>query len=214
MVISDKLKQCRKNKNMTQQDVADKLHVSRKTVSGWENGRSYPDINMIVLLSDLFDVATDDLIRDDRMLSYYEDQDRQNKRYSKVVRASYVINILLLIVSYLHTFYIRGFHSSIMSFLLIVNICILLTLYGNWSKFKRKWLLGKLVGVLIIGFSINILLNYFNRVFLMAFSNSDLSTALGIIIGKVLIDLFMAVSWVGVIFLNPFLVSNGSDFKK
>lgn len=197
---------------MTQRDVADKLHVSRKTVSGWENGRSYPDINMIVLLSDLFDVATDDLIRDDRMLSYYEDQDRQNKRYSKVVRASYVINILLLIVSYLHTFYIRGFHSSITSFLLIVNICILLTLYGNWSKFKQKWLLGKLVGVLIIGFSINILLNYFNRVFLMAFSNSDLSTALGIIIGKVLIDLFMAVSWVGVIFLNPF-VPDGNDFK-
>lgn len=54
MDISEKLKRCRTDKSLTQAQVAEKLHVSRKTISGWENGRSYPDINSFVKLSDLY----------------------------------------------------------------------------------------------------------------------------------------------------------------
>ena len=50
---------------MNQDDLALKLHVSRQTISNWENDRSYPDINSLIMLSDIFDVSLDDLVRED-----------------------------------------------------------------------------------------------------------------------------------------------------
>ncbi|WP_268913579.1 helix-turn-helix transcriptional regulator [Lentilactobacillus sp. SPB1-3] len=107
MNFSDKLKKCRNQKGITQEELADYLHVSRKTVSGWETGRSYPDVNIIINISDFFDVSFENLIRDDQVLSYYADQDKQlvkNKRLQKVL---YVLNIILLFCDYLHMFYIK-----------------------------------------------------------------------------------------------------------
>ena len=55
----------RKARGMTQQEAADQLGVSNKTVSKWENGKSYPDIHSLLLLSALFDVSLDQLIKGD-----------------------------------------------------------------------------------------------------------------------------------------------------
>jgi DNA-binding XRE family transcriptional regulator len=51
MNFSDNLKIIRQQKKMTQTDIATQLHVSRQTISSWENGRSYPDIGMLVQIS-------------------------------------------------------------------------------------------------------------------------------------------------------------------
>lgn len=42
-----------KGKKLTQKGLADILHVSRKTISGWENGRGYPDVKSVIKLSDI-----------------------------------------------------------------------------------------------------------------------------------------------------------------
>ena len=55
----------RKARGMTQQEAADQMGVSNKTVSKWENGKSYPDIHSLLLLSALFDVSLDQLIKGD-----------------------------------------------------------------------------------------------------------------------------------------------------
>ncbi|MCT4488770.1 helix-turn-helix transcriptional regulator [Levilactobacillus parabrevis] len=85
MSFPNKLKQCRTQRQMTQQNIADILNVSRKTVSGWENGRSYPDVNLLISISDIFYISVDDLIRDDRMLSYYAEKESQNNKASLVL---------------------------------------------------------------------------------------------------------------------------------
>lgn len=73
MNIDQKLKDARKNAGITQEDLAEKLHVSRQTISSWENGRSYPDIVSIVLLSDIYGISLDDLLKgDDKMLKKLE----------------------------------------------------------------------------------------------------------------------------------------------
>ena len=64
MEFAEKIKQYRAHNDWTQQEVATKLGVSRKTISSWENGRSYPDIFMLVQLSDLYLVSLDDLFLD------------------------------------------------------------------------------------------------------------------------------------------------------
>ena len=63
--ISEKLKQARLAANLTQEELAEKVGVSRQTVSNWENDRSYPDIVSIIVLSDVYDITLDSLLKGD-----------------------------------------------------------------------------------------------------------------------------------------------------
>lgn len=63
--IGSKIKTLRLSKSITQEQLAKALHVSAQAVSKWENGKSYPDIHSLLLLSALFDVSLDQLIKGD-----------------------------------------------------------------------------------------------------------------------------------------------------
>ncbi|MGL4695667.1 helix-turn-helix transcriptional regulator [Enterococcus larvae] len=65
MKISEQLKKHRKVKQISQEGLAEVVHVSRQTVSNWETGRSYPDLQSLLLLSDYFEVSLDELVRGD-----------------------------------------------------------------------------------------------------------------------------------------------------
>lgn len=95
MEFANKIKQYRGHNDWTQQEVATKLGVSRKTISSWETGRSYPDIFMLVQLSDLYQVSLDDLLREDHEMihNYKEEHDALAKR-NRSFTASYLINIV------------------------------------------------------------------------------------------------------------------------
>jgi transcriptional regulator with XRE-family HTH domain len=60
--IGENIKKLRKNKNMTQKEVANRLNVTPQTVSKWERNISYPDLDMLVQLSGLFQTSTDALL--------------------------------------------------------------------------------------------------------------------------------------------------------
>lgn len=64
MVFSEKLQLLRKNKGLTQEELADKLAVSRQAVTKWESGQVYPDISNLIQISNLFNVTVDYLVRD------------------------------------------------------------------------------------------------------------------------------------------------------
>ena len=59
---SKKIKQLRKDNSMTQEDLAEKLKVSRQTISKWETSVTIPDADNIVAISKLFNIATDELL--------------------------------------------------------------------------------------------------------------------------------------------------------
>ncbi len=65
MEIGNRLKKYREHINLSQEELADKVYVSRQTVSNWENSKSYPDINSLKLLSNIFDVSLDEFIKGD-----------------------------------------------------------------------------------------------------------------------------------------------------
>ena len=65
MKIGKRIREYRKIYNLSQEQLADKIFVSRQTVSNWENDKTYPDIQIIVSLSILFNVSLDELIRED-----------------------------------------------------------------------------------------------------------------------------------------------------
>lgn len=65
MEIGQRIKEYRTALGMTQEELADRLYITRQTVSNWENDRSYPDIHSLVMLSELFDVTLDTLVKGD-----------------------------------------------------------------------------------------------------------------------------------------------------
>ncbi|QJD88287.1 helix-turn-helix domain-containing protein [Cohnella herbarum] len=69
MIFGEKLKNERKNKGWSQEELAEKLFVSRQSVSKWENGQNYPSIEIIIKVSDLFGVTIDELLRSDEELT-------------------------------------------------------------------------------------------------------------------------------------------------
>lgn len=57
MEIGKKLKDARMKSGFTQENVAEKINVSRQTISNWENEKSYPDIISVIALSDLYSTS-------------------------------------------------------------------------------------------------------------------------------------------------------------
>ena len=71
MEIAKKLKEARLNRDLTQEVIAEKLNVSRQTISNWENEKSYPDIISVIELSNLYSISLDDLLKgDDAMMEH------------------------------------------------------------------------------------------------------------------------------------------------
>lgn len=63
-MFSDKLKELRRENKLSQEALAEKLGVSRQTVSKWENGEALPDTYNVVVLSNLFNISLDSLLKD------------------------------------------------------------------------------------------------------------------------------------------------------
>ena len=65
MNLSKQIKKLRETAGFSQEELSEKIYVSRQTISNWENERSYPDIHNLLLLSVLFDVTLDELVKGD-----------------------------------------------------------------------------------------------------------------------------------------------------
>lgn len=114
MRIGEKIAEMRKQNNMTQKDLAEKLNVSDKVISKWETGKCLPDVEMMMKLSRALGVSISELYecidntKDGTKEDYNEERIWQYKKYS--------------ILSY---------------FLILLSLVFLLFLDGNWSRFDN-----------------------------------------------------------------------------
>lgn len=65
MEIGKQIRKYRTEQKLSQDDLADKVYVTRQTISNWENDRNYPDIRSLVLLSNVFGISLDILVKGD-----------------------------------------------------------------------------------------------------------------------------------------------------
>ena len=65
MNLSENLKKIRKENNLSQEQLAEKLNVSRQSVSKWESGQAYPEMDKVLQICQLFSVSVDDLLNQD-----------------------------------------------------------------------------------------------------------------------------------------------------
>ncbi len=97
MDLGKKITAMRNEKNLSQEQLAEKLNVTRQTISNWENGKFYPDIDSLVNLSKFFNVSLDDLLSyDDKVLDYLKDSTDIVKSNKNILYAV-LLNILLII---------------------------------------------------------------------------------------------------------------------
>ena len=69
MILADKIIKLRKQAAWSQEELAEKMNISRQSVSKWESANSIPDLNRIIMLADIFDVTTDFLLKDECEIS-------------------------------------------------------------------------------------------------------------------------------------------------
>ncbi len=69
MELNEKLQELRKQKELTQEELAEKLFVSRTAISKWESGRGYPNIDSLKAIAEFFDVTIDELLSSKELLS-------------------------------------------------------------------------------------------------------------------------------------------------
>lgn len=65
MELGKHIKKFRQEKQLSQEELANRIYVTRQTVSNWENDKSYPDVNSLLLLSEIFQISLDRLIKGD-----------------------------------------------------------------------------------------------------------------------------------------------------
>ena len=80
MEFNEKLQELRKRKGLTQDELAQKLFVSRTAISKWESGRGYPNIDSLKSVAAFFEVTLDELLSGDELLSIAENDAQQRER--------------------------------------------------------------------------------------------------------------------------------------
>ena len=138
MNMADRILELRKKKGISQEELADKIGVSRQAVSKWESDTSYPEPEKIILLSDFFQVSTDYLLKGEEA----KPQKSQNDAgiFAAVGTA---LNAVGLIVALLIWIEERSSVSVAAGFILMVFGCMIFAIgqfteSGRPSAYKRK----------------------------------------------------------------------------
>ena len=98
MEIGKKLKNARIEAGLTQEKAAEKIDVSRQTISNWENEKSYPDNISVIALSDLYSVSLDELLKGDQKMAEHLEESTNVVKSNKKLTGAILLNIILMIL--------------------------------------------------------------------------------------------------------------------
>ena len=118
MSLGEKIKAMRQHASLSQEQLAEKLNVSRQAITKWETGKGIPDIANLIAISDEFDLSLDELIKDDIAVKKKIISDSSSKKWHILV-----IVYLVAIVAYIAYFAIC--HRILMIGFLIATLFML-----------------------------------------------------------------------------------------
>lgn len=109
-MLSEKLKTLRANAGLTQEQIAEKLGVTKSAIARWESDKGIPDISNLILISDYFNISLDELIKGDDVVKKKIISDSSSKKWHLLV-ILYLIAIVAYIVYFavLHQIFMVGF---------------------------------------------------------------------------------------------------------
>ena len=119
MIFAEKLLYLRKNNNMSQEELAEKLNVSRQAVSRWESGTALPDATNLLCISKLFNVSTDYLLYDEYTNAHNPSNNTDaekifiDKLKPKYFLYAWLIGYVITYIIYNRVFYFGTFNFSL-----------------------------------------------------------------------------------------------------
>ncbi|MCC9989673.1 helix-turn-helix transcriptional regulator [Streptococcus agalactiae] len=135
MEIGQQIIRYRKQQALSQEELAEKVYVSRQSISNWENDKTYPDIHSLLLLSQIFQVSLDQLIKGDIEKMKYTITQVDKKNFERDTKVMVTLMILLMISSYPLVYFLEWLGLGIFVLLSIITM----TYANRVERFKKKY---------------------------------------------------------------------------
>lgn len=132
MELGKQIRKYRKEQSLSQDKLAEKVYVSRQTISNWENDKSYPDVNSLILLSEVFHTSIDNLIKGDVEVMKEQVKNEDRKEFEKISRIFSVLFLAMMITPIPLIHYLKYAGIAIWALLAVV------TLYFSFIVEKKK----------------------------------------------------------------------------
>ncbi len=203
---------CRREKNMTQEDLAEKLDVSNKSISRWENGKTMMDISLFEPLCNELDISIIELLNGERI-----NDKKKDKLYTKALinysnkvgsRNKQVILTILFIMSLMPMLLyqfggMRGV-QEISGLIILLSpitiVSIILFFLGIWFKFKNKITNKILGGIGVIGIVISEIYEFFTWYTIGITKDINLSNSINLAFPEFYIGLLISIIMVFIYF--------------
>ncbi|HEQ9939762.1 TPA: helix-turn-helix transcriptional regulator [Streptococcus pyogenes] len=135
MEIGQQIIRYRKQQALSQEELAEKVYVSRQSISNWENDKTYPDIHSLLLLSQIFQVSLNQLIKGDIEKMKYTITQVDKKNFKRDTKVMVTLMILLMISSYPLVYFLEWLGLGIFVLLSIITM----TYANRVERFKKKY---------------------------------------------------------------------------
>lgn len=135
MEIGQQIIRYRKQQALSQEELAEKVYVSRQSISNWENDKTYPDIHSLLPLSQIFQVSLDQLIKGDIEKMKYTITQVDKKNFERDTKVMVTLMILLMISSYPLVYFLEWLGLGIFVLLSIITM----TYANRVERFKKKY---------------------------------------------------------------------------
>ncbi len=204
---------CRREKNMTQEDLAEKLGVSNKSISRWENGKTMMDISLFEPLCNELDISIIELLNGERI-----NDKKKDKLYTKTLinysnkvgsRNKQVILTILFIMSLMPMLLyqfggMRGV-QEISGLIILLSpitiVSIILFFLGIWFKFKNKKTNKILGGIGVVGIVISEIYEFFTWYTIGITKDINLSNSINLAFPEFYIGLLISIIMVFIYFI-------------
>lgn len=127
MELGSQIKKYRKELSLSQDVLAEKVYVSRQTISNWENDKSYPDVNSLILLSNVFNTSIDNLIKGDIEVMREEIKKEDRSEFERISSIFGILFITTIVspIPLVHFLNFVGIAIWIVIFAVTMYVCIL-----------------------------------------------------------------------------------------
>ena len=132
MELGSQIKKYRNELSLSQDALAEKVYVSRQTISNWENGKSYPDVNSLVLLSEVFQTSIDRLIKGDVEVMKKQVRSEDTREFKRLNTLYFILFLALMVSPIPLAYYLR------ITGIVIWAVLAAVTLFVAFAVEKKK----------------------------------------------------------------------------
>lgn len=135
MELGKQIKKYRSELSLSQDTLAEKVYVSRQTISNWENDKSYPDVNSLVLLSEIFNTSIDNLIKGDVEVMKEEIRSEDRREFEKLSNVFGVMFLIAMLTPIPLAHFFSGFGIAVWVILMAATMYVAIIVEKKKKQF-------------------------------------------------------------------------------